>query len=104
MSRHRLAVFVCCLALLALGTPARADDDKDRRSEPFVARVFKLEHQSAESVARAVRHLLSTKDAKLDADETLDTVTVRDRSASVTAIEQAIKQLDVPRPDVAFQV
>lgn len=90
-----------CLALAAwLGAPpVRAQD------EAMVPQVFKLEHQNAEVVVRAIRHLGSgAKDARLEANEALDTITVRDRASNVAAIEQAIKRLDVERPDVVFNM
>ncbi len=96
MSRIAALVY----ALFFLMRPAAADERPD-----MVAKMFKVNHQSVESVARSLRHLQSgERETKFEANEGLDTITVRDRPNNVAAIEQAIKQLDVARPDVSFQV
>jgi type II secretory pathway component GspD/PulD (secretin) len=85
-----------CLAIVA--SPSRAQD-------VLVSRLFKLEHEAPEAMVKALRHLGSgVKEARLDAQEGLNVVTVRDRAANVAAIEQAIRRLDVPRPDIVFQM
>lgn len=84
--------------LIAVETRAAAD-------EAPVAKMFKIEHQNPDTVARALRYLLSgDHDTKLEPNEGLGTIVVRDRPSNVAAIEQAIKQIDVARPDVTFQV
>jgi hypothetical protein len=98
----RPPVFALALALaVSMVLPAsapRADE------EAMVGRAVRVEHQSPEALARAVRHLVSGRDARVEPQEELEAVVVRDRPAHVTAIEQAIRQLDVPRPDVVLQV
>jgi hypothetical protein len=98
-SRHPVLAGLHLLSFMLLAHPGRAQE------EPMVARVFKLEHQSAEAVARAIRHMGSgAKEARIDAQDSLEAIAVRDRPANVMAMEQALKQLDVPRPDVVFHM
>jgi hypothetical protein len=106
------------LTLALAGAPARAQPERDGlreaprevtprepAREPLVARTFKLEHQSPDAVARAVRYLGSgDRDARIDPHEGLEAIAVRDRAANVAAIEQAIQKLDVARPDVTFHL
>ncbi|HEY0715505.1 MAG TPA: secretin N-terminal domain-containing protein [Polyangia bacterium] len=94
---------------LVLGAPSVARADRHGGGgggppQPLEARVFKLQHQEAKTVARAIRQLQSgQRDARMDADEELDTISVRDRATNLAVMEAAIKQLDVPRPDVTLQ-
>lgn len=98
-------VFALVLASVVAPSEVVNAEDKGARGEDFVARMFKIEHQSAESIAKAIRHLGSgDRDSKIETNESLDTITVRDRPSNVAVIEHAVKQLDVPRPDVSFQI
>lgn len=96
---RRLAALAVTLVVGLSGPPARAEEDA------LVTRLFKLQHQRAEGVGRALRHMGSgLKEARLDAQDHLDSIAVRDRPANVAAIEQAVKHLDVPHPDVVFHM
>lgn len=106
-----LPVFL--LAGLVGAGSARAQDNRptgkeaatDGAKDAYTVRLFKLEHGSAEAVAKALRHLGSgARDAKIEANDALDSISVRDFAANVAAIEGAVKLLDVPRPDVVFHM
>jgi type II secretory pathway component GspD/PulD (secretin) len=109
---NRKSCLLMLVTLLAFIVPGRArseegnkEDKNGKSSEPLVARIFKLEHQSSETVAKALKHLTSNdRESKLEYSERLDTITVRDRPNHLAAIAQAIKQLDVATPDVSFQI
>ncbi len=97
----RLAPLVLAAAAVTGGS-ARANEDGARGGD-WVVRLFKIEHQNAEAVANAIRPLGSGgREAQIQTTEGLDAISVRERPAAMAAIEQAIKQLDVPRPDLTI--
>lgn len=73
--------------------PAKADPDK------FQVRLFEIKYKSPDRLADAIRALGSGRDrSRIDPNDNLKTITVRDLPENIAAIEAALKRLDVPDP------
>src|SRR5262245_7777153 len=74
----------------------------------FKVRLFEIRHRNPESLRVALRALGSgTPGADMEANQQLRTLTVRDFPENITAIEEALKRLDVPEQSPAsleFQI
>jgi hypothetical protein len=95
------------VALLAAVTPAMSAaalaDDKDERPQEknpgLKSRVFEVKHRDPEDLSYAVRGLSSAvKGTNIAPSREFKTIVVRDFPENISAIEEALKRLDVPAP------
>ena len=101
---------IICLSLLLLipiisASAQTANEDKKKeqaaasaQSDPqagMKARIFEIKYKNAESIADAIRALIS-RGGYINANRDLRTVTVRDFPENLAVIEEAIKRLDTP--------
>lgn len=100
------------LLVVAVSTSARAGDrPEDRPSERIPglkARVFELKNRAPDEVLRVVRGLGSgVKGTSISDSGEFKTITVRDFPENISAIEDALKRLDLPKapkPDIEFRI
>lgn len=73
--------------------PAKADPDK------FQVKLFEIKHKSAGVLSQAINALGSGRqNSRIDPNDNLKTITVRDLPENIAAIEVALKRLDLPDP------
>ena len=73
--------------------PAKEDPLK------FQVKLFEIKHKSPNVLATAINALGSGRqNSRIDPNDTLKTITVRDLPENIVAIEVALKRLDVPDP------
>ncbi len=73
--------------------PAKEDPLK------FQVKLFEVKHKSPNVLANAINALGSGRpNSRIDPNDTLKTITVRDLPENIVAIEVALKRLDVPDP------
>ena len=73
--------------------PAKADPDK------FQVKLFEVKHKTPNVLANAIHALGSGRqNSRIDPNDNLKTITVRDLPENIAAIEVALKRLDVPDP------
>lgn len=88
-------VLVCSIATLAQTTNEPAKEDPNK----LQVKLFEVKYKTPSVLAEAVGALGSGRDkTRLDPNNTLKTITVRDYPENVAAIEAALKRLDVPDP------
>jgi hypothetical protein len=101
-----------CLATLSTSAPARAWHDKDKESRDkerdedrpsekmgLKSRVFEIKHRAPEDLIKVLRPLGSgIKGTSVQESAEFKTITVRDFPENLAAIEDALRRLDVPRP------
>jgi hypothetical protein len=115
---RRLAALACFTGLMALAVPAGAGGDHDRGKdggEPrdedrptekmgLKSRVFEIKHRTCDELMRVLRPLASgIKGTSLVDGGEFHTITVRDFPENISAIDDAIRRLDVvrpPKPDI----
>lgn len=87
-------LFVSCSAGAQTNSePAKEDPNK------LQVKLFEVKHKMPSILVEAVSALGSGRDkTRLDPNNTLKTITVRDLPENVAAIEAALKRLDVPDP------
>jgi hypothetical protein len=114
--RRQLAALALAACLAALAGPAQAGGDHERdNKEPrdedrptekmgLKSRVFEIKHRTCDELMRVLRPLASgIKGTSLVDGGEFHTITVRDFPENVSAIDDAIRRLDVvrpPKPDV----
>lgn len=98
MKRKALLIamlWVCSFAVLA------QTNNEQPKEDPFKLQVklFEVKHKIPSTLASAIGALGSGHSkARLDPNDTLKTITVRDLPENITAIEAALKRLDMPDP------
>lgn len=108
----RREALVALGALLLTGTGAAPASARDQERTPppsgMVSKLFEVKHLDPDDLVRALRPLSSgVKGALVEDTDAVRAITVRDFPENVSAIEQAIKRLDVPtppRPDVELKI
>jgi hypothetical protein len=97
--KHKALFFLLTLILsysvLAQNTnePAKADPDK------FQVKLFEIKHKNPGMLAGAIMALGSGRSSsRIDPNDNLKTITVRDLPENIAAIEAALKRLDLPDP------
>jgi hypothetical protein len=73
--------------------PAKAEPDK------FQVKLFEIKHKNPNMLAAAIMALGSGRSSsRIDPNDNLKTITVRDLPENIAAIEAALKRLDLPDP------
>lgn len=118
MHRRLVGKILLATLVLAPSLPARAKHDKDekegkaekdgRQAPGLKGKVFELKHRKPDELANVVRPLLSgVPGSEMKPIDQMQTITVRDLPANLTAIEGALRRLDVPtppKPDVELRL
>ena len=89
-----LTLLISCSVLAQTNNePAKEDPLK------FQVKLFEVKHKSPNVLANAINALGSGRqNSRIDPNDTLKTITVRDLPENIVAIEVALKRLDVPDP------
>jgi hypothetical protein len=90
-----LLTLILSLSVLAQTTtePTKADPDK------FQVKLFEIKHKNPGMLAAAIMALGSGRSSsRIDPNDNLKTITVRDLPENIAAIEAALKRLDLPDP------
>jgi hypothetical protein len=88
-----VVTLLCSFSVLAQtnNEPAKADPDK------FQVKLFEIKHKSPNVLSGAVNALGSGRsNSRIDPNDNLKTITVRDLPENIAAIEAALKRLDIP--------
>ncbi len=119
MFSFRLRIIaVCALALsftslaaaqeASTPPPLPAPQDNFVTHNSFKNRVFEVKNREAETLIPVLRVLTSGhKGSQVSASRAFKTITVRDFSENIAAIEEALKRLDTPetpRPEIEFRL
>src|SRR5215470_14013339 len=109
----RLTIFSIVLLLISVGSssPTLAQEQKkeEKESTPdlkrFSVKLFEVKHRIPSALRDALWTLGSgAKGADINANNNLNTLTVRDFPENIAAIEEALKRLDVPdKPPVSLE-
>ncbi len=89
-----LTLLISCSGLAQTNNePAKEDPLK------FQVKLFEVKHKSSGTLANAIMALGSGRpNSRIDPNDNLKTITVRDLPENIAAIEVALKRLDVPDP------
>ncbi len=89
-----LTLLISCSGLAQTNNePAKEDPPK------FQVKLFEVKHKSSGTLANAIMALGSGRpNSRIDPNDNLKTITVRDLPENIAAIEVALKRLDVPDP------
>ena len=93
--------------------PQQKQEQKDEYKSPYRVKIFEVKHRPPNVLAEALAGLLSgTGPSRINPNQQLNTITVRDYPENLAAIEEALKRLDVPEtrppaiaaPSIEFQL
>jgi hypothetical protein len=98
MKRNAILIAVlllCAVSVLAQTTTEPAKEDPNK----FQVKLFEIKHKTPSTLSAAISALGSGRqNSRLDPNDSLKTITVRDFPENIAAIEAALKRLDVPDP------
>jgi hypothetical protein len=104
------AVFtlLCCSAASAQQATPTPTPDNVITEKGFRSRVFEIKHRDPVNLVRVLGPLGSGwRGAIMSSNEPFQTITVRDFPENISAVEEAIRRLDVPepaRPGIEFHI
>jgi hypothetical protein len=91
-----IAIIVLCASFVLAQTN---NEQAKTESEKLQVKLFEVKHKNANLLANAIHALGSGRpNTRIDPNEFLKTITVRDLPENIAAIEAALKRLDVPDP------
>lgn len=94
------ALFLLCAIVFSVSICAQTSNEPAKTApDKFQVRLFEIKHKIPNMLANAIYALGSGRSgARIDPNNELKTITVRDLPENIAAIEAALKRLDIPDP------